>query len=431
MSGWQRIREDTVENASLAGMESPCFGISRGFGRRDGFCSQRVNRGIGMWRLRLVSGALCVVIAFGGISPAITINEIRIDQPSTDNDEYFELSGASGTSLDGLTYLVLGDGSSEDSGVIEAEIGLDAMEIPDDGFFLATESSFGAAGTRFEGIVPDLVGSLNFENSDNVTHVLVSEFSGAVGQDLDIDDDGTLDDMPWDTVLDALGLVESPDLSAAASEHFYGVSLGFSDIGPDGIFAPAHVFRISDGNSNFEIGPFNLDEMSADTPGRSNRVSPADCDFDGDGACDITDIDELVMKIVAGTNDLSFDLTGDNVVDLNDITDPENGWLAQAGEENIGPGRAYLSGDADLSEVVDGPDFLAWNLNKFTSVARWSAGNFNADGMVDGQDFLIWNTFKFQSSDHGPRSVPEPAAGIATLLIAMLWLRRHLVCRSN
>ena len=39
----------------------------------------------------------------------VTINEIRIDQPSSDYDEYFELAGSSGTSLDDLTYLVIGD----------------------------------------------------------------------------------------------------------------------------------------------------------------------------------------------------------------------------------------------------------------------------------------------------------------------------------
>ena len=39
------------------------------------------------------------------------ISEIRIDQPSTDNDEYFEISGDPGASLNDLTYLVIGDGT--------------------------------------------------------------------------------------------------------------------------------------------------------------------------------------------------------------------------------------------------------------------------------------------------------------------------------
>ena len=37
------------------------------------------------------------------------LNEIRIDQSGTDDDEYFELTGTPSSSLDGFTYLVIGD----------------------------------------------------------------------------------------------------------------------------------------------------------------------------------------------------------------------------------------------------------------------------------------------------------------------------------
>lgn len=144
-----------------------------------------------------------------------------------------------------------------------------------------------------------------------------------------------------------------------------------------------------------------------------------DCDFDLDLACDIDDIDALVEEIVAGTNDLAFDLTGDGVVDLDDIIDPADGWLLQAGEENIGADRPYLVGDANLDERVDGEDFILWNLNKFTPVAAWSAGDFNADGLVDGPDFIEWNINKFESSD-GVAPVPEPS-GVLLSLLALTW----------
>lgn len=49
--------------------------------------------------------------------PSVLINEIRVDQPANDNDEYFELYGSSGTSLNGLAYLVIGDGPGG-SGVV-------------------------------------------------------------------------------------------------------------------------------------------------------------------------------------------------------------------------------------------------------------------------------------------------------------------------
>ena len=185
---------------------------------------------------------ICVALAlFVGVASGIEINEIRVDQPGNDSDEYFELVGTAGASLDGLSYVVIGD-SANGSGVIEALIPLDGLLIPDDGFFLATEGTF-----SLNGEIPDLVTSLNFENGDNVTHLLVSDFSldFALGDDLETSDpeDSVLDEMPWGSVLDAIGLVESTDFTAGGTEYFYGDFLGFNDIGPtaDG-FVPAHVF---------------------------------------------------------------------------------------------------------------------------------------------------------------------------------------------
>jgi hypothetical protein len=118
-------------------------------------------------------------------APDVKISEIRIDQPADDTDEYFELIGAPSTSLDGLTYLVIGDGSSPSaSGVIEEVTSLTGQSIPSSGYFVAAESMF-TLGTA------NLVTDLNFENSDNVTHLLVEGFSGSNGDDLDTNDDGT------------------------------------------------------------------------------------------------------------------------------------------------------------------------------------------------------------------------------------------------
>lgn len=120
----------------------------------------------------------------------------------------------------------------------------------------------------------------------------------------------------------------------------------------------------------------------------------ASADFNDDGLYNYQDIDALVAEIAAGTHGLAFDLTGDGRVDLAD----RDHWLAAAGEVNLGPGKAYLLGDATLDGVVDGRDFIVWNVNKFRPVNKWSAGDFNADGNVDGQDFIAWNDNKFKAS---------------------------------
>ena len=108
----------------------------------------------------------------------VVINEIRIDQASADDDEYFELAnqGAAPVSLDGYFYLVIGDGSGG-SKVIEEVVDLSGNTIAANGFFVVAESSFSLA-------TADITESLSFENSDNVTHILVQGFSGSNGDDL-------------------------------------------------------------------------------------------------------------------------------------------------------------------------------------------------------------------------------------------------------
>ena len=54
---------------------------------------------------------LVSVLPASGGAQTVTLSEIRIDQPSTDNDEYFELAGTPDAALDALTYLVIGDGT--------------------------------------------------------------------------------------------------------------------------------------------------------------------------------------------------------------------------------------------------------------------------------------------------------------------------------
>ena len=188
---------------------------------------------------------------FGFSSPSIDINEIRIDQPSSDYDEYFELAGSAGTSLDGLTYLVIGDGTGG-SGVIEAVVDLSGNLIPASGFFVAAEGTFGL-GTA------DLTANLEFENSDNVTHLLVNGFTGSSEDDLDTDDDGVLDVSPWSSILDCVAMIES----VGSGDQTYCSTT----VGPDGSFVPGHAYRCWDW---WAIGQFDpLD--GGDTPGTANQ----------------------------------------------------------------------------------------------------------------------------------------------------------------
>ncbi len=155
-------------------------------------------------------------------------------------------------------------------------------------------------------------------------------------------------------------------------------------------------------------------------------VAIMECDFTGDGVCDVVDLNEMLglgpiangVPAGPGSNGY-FDLNQDGVIDLGDL----NEWLAQASAEN-GFASPYKLGDANLDGVVDGQDFIQWNGNKFTSTLAWSNGDFNGDGFADGQDFILWNSNKFTSSDVA-NVVPEPSA--MALLMALLLVHRRRV----
>ncbi|MEM7312672.1 MAG: hypothetical protein AAF497_05925 [Planctomycetota bacterium] len=146
-------------------------------------------------------------------------------------------------------------------------------------------------------------------------------------------------------------------------------------------------------------------------------VEPGGGDFDMDGDYDCADVDALVAEMAAGTNDMTYDITGDGNVNEMDL----EAWLAEAGAVNNASGGAFLPGDANLDGVVDVSDFNAWNAAKFTVDNGWCAGDFNGDGATDVSDFNLWNGNKFQSSDSGAAAVPEPT-GLAMIAMALLSL---------
>jgi len=191
---------------------------------------------------------------------------------------------------------------------------------------------------------PDLATSIHvadftpdIENGAN-TFLIVSGFTGSVGQDLDADNDGVLDFQPWTQVLDAVAWQDGN------SGRVYAAQLGgveFRDLGswtPDAyILLPDGTPFVSDVSVPSEtelLGPFTVDAvrqrpegtLTADcrlTPGRSNtEVCPEPNipgDVNGDGCVD--DIDLLAVLFAFGSygTNLPEDLNGDGTVDDADL----------------------------------------------------------------------------------------------------------------
>ena len=207
--------------------------------------------------------------------PDVVINEVRIDDPGVDDDEYIELYSptAGDVSLARLFLVVIGD-SSGGSGVVERVISLSGQNLSG-GYFLVGSETMSLA-------TPDLTRPTNFlENGDNISILLVSDFTAAEGDDLDFEDDGVLESKPWGTLLSGVSLVEEPNADDGAggfikpngTEWDYSTDLGIDSVGPDGIFVPGHVFRSPDGPGEWQIGPF---ESSAGDPDAEPPVPAVD-----------------------------------------------------------------------------------------------------------------------------------------------------------
>jgi endonuclease/exonuclease/phosphatase family metal-dependent hydrolase len=237
------------------------------------------------------------------------INEIRTDEDGTNNNEYFELKGPANVPLGSLTYLVIGDGAAAaGSGVIEAVIPLTGEVSPADGIFVAAESTFTLGPV-------DMTTTLNFENDDNVTHLLVKNFTGLNGDDLDTNDDGVLDVTPWGSVLDQVAIIKETN-PPTLTEYYYGATA----VGPSGTLAPGHILRCPPTN-DWVVGTFEV--PGNDTPGTANpNVCPCSCPGNLllDNKIDGKDIAVFIKMILGQTPPTNCaDTNLDGVVDLGDV----------------------------------------------------------------------------------------------------------------
>jgi len=182
------------------------------------------------------------------------INEVNIsDDQSPDIAEYVEIFGDASTDYTGYTILVL-EGDAATVGVIDLAVTVGNTNAG--GFFATT-----------------LPSDNTYENQSQ-TVLLVEGFSGAETDDLDTDDDGTLDVMPWTRVVDAVALDDGGGADVfytTIAATLYGPTLttgangGFSLI-PDG----ADTNMVGDWLPNPEDGAAGGTGEADRTPGATN-----------------------------------------------------------------------------------------------------------------------------------------------------------------
>lgn len=193
---------------------------------------------------------LCLILSLLGQLPAQLINEFAPNPVGSDpTNQDIEIKGTPGMSFAGILLSIESD---------LANIGtVDRLQ--------AVSGTFDANGLLVVS-VPDL------ENPSFTLVLTENDATVAVGDDLDLDNDGSIDD-PADlgTVLDAIGIPDEPD---DADNGVYGVDLGGADflftgdepklVFRDGVNNQWYAINDPDGGTVFDLSATMVDPMDFD-----------------------------------------------------------------------------------------------------------------------------------------------------------------------
>ena len=273
---------------------------------------------------RFLLFALALVLALP--TSAQQLNEIRPDY-ARDADrslnEYVELAGTPGASLDGLTLLILSRVSAAQGGegYVRTALSLGGQTIPSDGLFLIARFA-----NDFPGEVDLASTSLFFGVRETNTFLLVSGFTGDRRDDLDTDDDGTLDVIPWNTIADGVARV-----SGEPDEFEYATQLNLPALGPatlDGEDeAPSLLYRTSN-TRVWTIGDFFGADNTPGAPNPEGESSPQNQDPVSDDVADGASFDVDPGETLSQTFSFSDPDAGD-VVSV-DVEDPPTNFSVSA-----------------------------------------------------------------------------------------------------
>jgi Zn-dependent M28 family amino/carboxypeptidase len=148
----------------------------------------------------------------------------------------------------------------------------------------------------------------------------------------------------------------------------------------------------------------------------SNHVA---CDLNGDGFCDVFDIEGLSARIRNGQSNPAWDVDNNGALD----SDDRIVWVHEL--QGTYFGDANLDGEfnsGDLITVLETGQYEDGIIGNST----WASGDWNGDGDFDSGDFLV--AFQDGGFEQGPRpsvrAVPEPtsvvlvAAGLIVVIVS-------------
>ncbi len=321
----------TAADGPAAGLTSTDIGVSESSSTPVGASLQLSGNGTTaadfVWEVTTANtyGAVNTNQVFGTPVVIPVINEFVFNHTGSDTDEYTEVLAAPGTDLSEYWILEI-EGDSNAAGTIDEVIQLGTTDV--NGYFT----------TPF--------GSNTYENG-TVALLLVKNFTGTVGEDLDTNDDGVFDTTPWEEIIDDIGVNDG----GASDVNYASVTLAQSFDGS--MFTVGGASRFPNGTDTDTDADWTRNDFdgsglpsfpgvaaepgeAVNTPNRENVViedgggedpviviNEIDADTDGsdvlefvelyDGGVGNTSLDGLIVVFYNGSNNQSYatyDLTG-------------------------------------------------------------------------------------------------------------------------
>jgi hypothetical protein len=213
-------------------------------------------------------GVIALIFASAAVSLAHhpIINEIVANHEGLDTNEFIEIIFLPDTDLSVFTLLVIEGDSEENPGRIDAAY---QIGVTDENALWWT------------GFIDDEL------EDGSASYLLVLRFEGAVGDDIDTDNDGVIDQQSWTWVSDEVGVFDGGEEDLNYADSVLGVGL------PRGGTAVGGASRIPNGVDNDSAADWRRNAFNGEgikglpggivdpreainTPGESNRIP----DFD-------------------------------------------------------------------------------------------------------------------------------------------------------
>lgn len=303
-------------------------------------------------------GAVNTNQTFGNPVVMPLINEFVFNHTGADTDEFVEVIAPANTDLSTFWILEI-EGDSNASGTIDEVIQLGTTDV--NGYYT----------TPFAG---------NTYENGSVALLLVKNFTGTLGQDLDTNDDGTLDTTPWEEIIDDIGVNDG----------------GAADFN----YATTTLLQSFDG-STFTVGGASRFPNGVDTDAVSDWTRN---DFDGSGlpsfpavaaepgeAVNTPNRENVIIEDVGGEdavlviNEIDADTNGSDVLEFVELYDGGTGNTSLDGYILV-----FYNGSNNQSYATYDLTGFTTNTNGYFVIGNTDVPNvsitFPGNGLQNGQD---------------------------------------------